>query len=259
MPSARYWRVVAFDTVGLADLALSEFALYEAGVRVDSAGMLTASIAPSSGNASDLSDGSNAAVVRWPRTSYATGGFALTFDLGSAKSVDEIRIGSGSLQSEFVCKFDLQWSTTGITWSTAAGPALGVIWPGANSTATISGDLSLLSALSAMFSFDGANGSTTLADKSAWAKPMTVSGGMQISTARSKFGGSSLLVDGSSGIATTPISNAIRKSMSLMGDFTIHFWAWKSADGGFANDTVCGAYPVGSGVGWMVLLSATYN
>jgi hypothetical protein len=69
---------------------------------------------------------------------------------------------------------------------------------------------------------DGTNGSTTIVDSSSSSKTVTAVGDAQISTAQSKFGGSSIYFDGSGDYLTIPPS----ANMSLgTADFTIELWA----------------------------------
>ena len=69
---------------------------------------------------------------------------------------------------------------------------------------------------------DGANGSTTIVDSSPSPKTVTAFGDAQISTAQSKFGGSSLAFDGT-GDYLQVIDDSIRLGSS---DFTIEFWVY---------------------------------
>lgn len=75
--------------------------------------------------------------------------------------------------------------------------------------------------------FDGADGSTTFTDEKgvAW----TASGNAQIDTADSKFGGSSLLLDGVNDMITA-VSNAIWAFGT--GDWTVECWVKRSNAGG---------------------------
>jgi hypothetical protein len=79
---------------------------------------------------------------------------------------------------------------------------------------------------------DGANGSTTIVDSSPSPKTVTAFGNAQISTAQSKFGGSSLLcgAGASAGYFTTPLTSDFQFGT---GDFTFEAWLYPTATGGF--------------------------
>ena len=68
--------------------------------------------------------------------------------------------------------------------------------------------------------FDGTNGATTTSDLSNTNATVTFNGTAQISTAQSKFGGSSLLLDGDSDYLTIAASS----NLSFDADFTIECW-----------------------------------
>jgi hypothetical protein len=68
---------------------------------------------------------------------------------------------------------------------------------------------------------DGTNGSTTIIDSSPSPKAITVVGDAQISTAQSKFGGSSIYFDGTGDYLTITDSNAFQFGT---GDYTIELW-----------------------------------
>ena len=68
---------------------------------------------------------------------------------------------------------------------------------------------------------NGANGSTKFFDDSQNHKVMTAVGNAQISTTRSKFGGSSIKLDGTGDYASTPNSDDFTFGT---GDFSIAFW-----------------------------------
>ena len=78
---------------------------------------------------------------------------------------------------------------------------------------------------SLLMHFSGSNGSTTFIDNSPRTKTFTVNGNSQISTAQSKFGSSSLLLDGTGDYLSSP-SNADYAFGT--GDFTIECWAYRS-------------------------------
>ncbi len=217
MSAARYWRFSGFDTYGGADLAMSEFALYEAGVRVDTGAMLTATFAPTTGSIAALSDGNNTATCGWSVLRYGSPGFALIYDLGSSKLVDELRIGAGSSKGGFPVWLLVQTSSDGVVWGDGL-PLRGIEWPGASTNAVLTGDMSLGASLGLLLKFKGPNNSTLITDLSASAKSVTVNGGAKISTAQSQSGGSSLVLNGS----TDYLSIAASDSFAFgTGDFTI--------------------------------------
>ena len=78
---------------------------------------------------------------------------------------------------------------------------------------------------------DGSNGSTTIVDSAGLHSPTAV-GNAQISTAQSKFGGSSLLLDGTGDYITTPNSADFLFGAS---DFTIDCWLRPTALGTAAS------------------------
>ena len=80
--------------------------------------------------------------------------------------------------------------------------------------------------------FDGSNSATTTNDESNSTHSVTFAGGAQISTAESKFGGSSLYLNGDSGTKLT-ISQSSDFDFGT-GDFTIEFWIKTSTSN---NDT----------------------
>ena len=76
--------------------------------------------------------------------------------------------------------------------------------------------------ISLLIQGDGTNGSTNIVDSSYNTKTITVNGDAQISTAQSKFGGSSLYFDGARDYLTVSSSSDFGFGT---GDFTIEFWA----------------------------------
>jgi hypothetical protein len=81
--------------------------------------------------------------------------------------------------------------------------------------------------VSLLLHMDGSNGSTTFTDSSSNALTVTPSGDAQISTAQSKFGGSSLLLDGSGDYITTSASSALALGT---GDFTVEFFVYRTSN-----------------------------
>ena len=70
---------------------------------------------------------------------------------------------------------------------------------------------------------DGANGSTTIVDSSPSPKTVTAFGDAQISTAQSKFGGSSIAFDGTGDYLTIPPSAEFEFGTD---PFTVEFWIY---------------------------------
>ena len=104
---------------------------------------------------------------------------------------------------------------------------------------------------------DGTNGSTTIIDSSPSPKTVTTVGNAQISTAQSKFGGSSIFIDGGTvgpdDYLTTPVSSAY----AFDGDFTLEAWIWKAADGRTSVDTIFSTVSSGASQGLFWEISAT--
>ena len=88
-------------------------------------------------------------------------------------------------------------------------------------TGTTVGDV-YLPKVKLLLPFDGSNAATTTNDESNSTHSVTFAGGAQISTAESKFGGSSLYLNGDSGTKLT-ISQSSDFDFGT-GDFTIEFW-----------------------------------
>jgi hypothetical protein len=80
--------------------------------------------------------------------------------------------------------------------------------------------------------FDGANGATTTSDLSDSNISVTFNGNAQLSTAQSKFGGSSLYLDGGT---SSGVSIASNSGLSLSGDFTIEMWIKTSTTSSDSN------------------------
>lgn len=91
-----------------------------------------------------------------------------------------------------------------------------LVWPPPTETDPYFNNVSLL------LHMDGSNGSTTFTDSSSNALAVTPTGDAQISTAQSKFGGSSALFDGSGDYLTT---SSTELSFGV-GDFTIEGWMY---------------------------------
>jgi hypothetical protein len=92
---------------------------------------------------------------------------------------------------------------------------------------------------------DGANGSTAITDSSGSPKTVTAVGNAQISTAQSKFGGTSILFDGVNDYATVSTSSAFTFGT---GDFTVEAWVRESARSGYPTALEIGNHQNNTGV-----------
>ena len=109
---------------------------------------------------------------------------------------------------------------------------------------------------SLLMHFNGTNGSTTMTDSSKNNASVTATNGAAISTVQSKFGGSSVLFDGTNDYLTSANNSAFDLSS---GDFTIEFWfntntLTPSGGGaaGYANILGKQNWNGSSGAGWGV-------
>jgi hypothetical protein len=83
----------------------------------------------------------------------------------------------------------------------------------------------LFSSVTLLLHCDGADGGTTFTDSSAYAQAATRIGSAQTSTAQSKFGGASLLLNGTTDYLRFPSSD----NFYFSGDFTVEAWIRLSA------------------------------
>lgn len=93
-------------------------------------------------------------------------------------------------------------------------------------TSYIGGNPNIKNSLPMVLKFEGANGSTTIVDSGESARALTVSGNAQISTARFKFGSSSLLLDGTGDFITHAAPNCFEPIKSIA---TISGWFYMQA------------------------------
>jgi hypothetical protein len=91
-----------------------------------------------------------------------------------------------------------------------------------------------------LMSANGADGSTTIIDSSILNNTMTATNGATISTAQSKFGGSSLFLDGTNDFVSIVDSN----NWSFTGQFTIEAWVYFLDSG--QTDFIIGQWPGGT-------------
>jgi len=91
---------------------------------------------------------------------------------------------------------------------------------------------------SLLMHFNGTNGSTTMTDNSKNNFAVTVVGNAQLSTVQSKFGGSSLLLDGTGDYLTLPSNSQFAFGT---GNFTIECWIYFAAGSSYREIFSCRA------------------
>ena len=108
----------------------------------------------------------------------------------------------------------------------------------------------------ALLPFDGTNGATSTTDLSERGNTVTFGGDAEISTAQSKFGGSSLSLDGNGDYVDLPQAT----NQLVSQDFTIEFWFRINSGAGSETVGLFGSYyTTPSGKGWIMATSATYT
>jgi hypothetical protein len=133
-------------------------------------------------------------------------------------------------------------------------------------TEKVTQDLYLYTNTVLLLKGDGTNGSTTILDSSKVAgspKTITANGNAQISTAQSKFGGSSIAFDGTGDFLTTPNSSAWDFGSS---DLTIEAWVYIAANSTPDQDgnraaSICNTWAATTGIiaptGWTFTIGGT--
>lgn len=221
MSAARYWRAVGLQSVGGGALELSALHLYLGGVRVDAAAILTSTFAPAGGSLAALQDDDTATTARWLDVSAP--GFALVWDFGAGtvQDVGTVRLGSGATYAEWPETLTLQYSSDGVVWATLRSvPAFS--WPGVGTMQDVPEDGDKhIGAVSLLLRMDGADGSTLFADGSSFPKTISAAGNAKVSTAQSKWGGASLLLNGSGDYL---VAQANLDFVFGTGDFTVELW-----------------------------------
>lgn len=252
MAAARYWRLVSIETYGYkSDLQLSEIALYENGVRVDSSATLTSTFAPSSGALANLSDAATGTVTTFAEVDIAKPSFALVWDFGSAVSISSIAFGAGASHSPFVHSAVVQYSSDGASWT--GFYVEGAVYPGASTLgtkiyfdmpATLPTDPFEANVILRM-RFDNAS----FADTSPSPKTITLVNG-SLNTSFKKWG--------DAGFYAGPIGAQVSDPGAFAfgtGDFTIEFWFYTIySEGQQTYPIACARNDAGGSSGWFITL-----
>lgn len=232
MPAARYWRIVGVEAYAGGDLELSELHLYGSEGRLDAAAPLVSSIPPKTGTLGALQDGDVNTFCRFSGAAVRAAGFAITWDFGAGQEVDAIgvRIAAADDSDAFMASCTLQFSHDARTWERLVGFNR-YAYHGAREFVNIPtlGDLDF-DYVSLLLPMEGVEGSTSFIDRSPVSKTVSVFGNAKISTLQSKFGTSSLLLDGAgSYLALTGAPEFVFRT----GDFTVEFFL-RTTDSNFA-------------------------
>lgn len=250
MAAHRYWRAVGLEACGAGDLELSAFHLLAAGIRVDAPATLTSNAAPDvSGALEDLQDDVLTTAPRWSAQAVKT--LILQWDFGvSPVGIDDIRL-AGDNEARFLLIVKLQWSDDNAAWTDSL-IIQGVKYPGSGvKTLSDSGGDADYSKVALLLHGDGANEAAVITDSSASPMALTVAGSARTSTTKSKFGGSSIRVDGVSGHLYTQNVSKLRLSSV---DFTIE--TWLNVDG-LNVMQICGQRSDIGGYGWGLFAHST--
>jgi hypothetical protein len=155
-------------------------------------------------------------------SSYAvTASFALNASGGG---------GGGSVQTGSIAKQTILYNVTSGSQNVITGLNLssnkwGVDIKEEWDAKSITGGDQYYPSCSLLMHLNGTNGSTTFIDNSPVTKSFTVNGNSQISTAQSKFGGTSAYFDGTGDYLSTNSSNDFAFGT---GDFTVECWIYSS-------------------------------
>lgn len=242
MASARYWKLAAIEvwTPGSA-LTLSDALLYESGVA--QSGSVTCSVTPSSGALSNLSDADTGTSVSFSARDSFAPGFAITWDLGSAKDITKVGL-RGPVKDNFPVRFELSYSTDGTTW-VVYGKTFQSKWTDA----------------STYYELDVANGNAAVSntvvhmhcdssaqDTGSASLSMNLVGSVTAIRDNTAFGGGSLLFNTAAqggSIDNWLYSNSSVSSLSLTGEFTLYLrvcpFGYSGQWGCFLLDTQNGA------------------
>lgn len=135
MAANRYWRAVCLVPYGMDGLALSEFHLLLAGVRVDAPATLTASTLPTEGAVGNIKDDALGTSARWAQADLST--LVLQWDFGGAPTdVSDIQL-AGDSDTRFLLSVGIQGSSDALEWVEAL-TRTGIAWPGPGAKTSLS-------------------------------------------------------------------------------------------------------------------------
>jgi hypothetical protein len=229
----RYWRLVNVDTASVSgNFDISEVQLFD-GASQQTVTTTTCSNVPTGGSLANLTNGNLTNGAAWNYATVESFGFFLMFDMGSAVTVDGIKIGSMAISGNFPITADMQYSDDGIKWFWAGYFTTGA-YPGAN-TLTATYNFTARPAEPVMSSgtlvmellMEGADNSTTFTDTGPDVLTVTPTGNAKINTSSSAIDTSWATLDGTGDQLNVTISPAI----NIRTD-TYTWSAWVRVNGG---------------------------
>ena len=176
-------------------------------------------------------------------SSFTAGKYLTVNSAGTAiEMTNSIQSGFATSDQELFTELTLTGATTGIVQNASgtisnldlADNKWNVSIVEETDTQVVTGDTGWAS-VSLLLPLDGSNAATSTTDESDTGHTVTFVGTAQLSTAQSKFGSSSLLLDGNSDYLTLPASSDFNFGT---GDFTIE--AWIRRDGTANDETIWG-------------------
>lgn len=244
MAAHQYWRLTGFLTDSNV-LELSQAHLYDGTTLIALAPTFT--VPPDTGTA--FPD-----VLHWNDCTMS--GFALVWNLSTPVASPNLRLGAGSSAANFPKELYCQYSDDGKFWSTNNSP-VNILFPGAGTLTpagqvAVPGDL-VLSSVSYLLSFDGANESTTLPNLAPSGITVVMLGSSKLVTSLKRFGSASAyFASSASWIAADgggPVGNAATIAASVFGtgDYCMEYSVYPSDTG---TSRVIASNRVQGGYGW---------
>lgn len=235
--AARYWKLAGLSARGGGNLELAEIALMNGAARIDTGATASVSITPVAGSLANLAD-STSAGAQWDVSAVSSSGFAIQWDFGSAVDVTSVVFTAAAFAATFVYAAELYSSTDGVQWVQVFAYE-GFTYPGNGALLTVPvspvGDPNW-NKVSLMLHMNGANGATVIQDSSLYNRAGVNAGSPSLSNAQSKFGGTSLLLNGTNSLVSV-------EHPGMSADFTCEAWVYFPA----APGTNCAILSIG---GW---------
>ena len=234
--ASRFWRVINLSAYAGGLLTLSALHLYDASGRVDAQATISTSAPILAGAIADLQSASLQSVVT---LNSVTPGAAVIWDFGAqAKSVVQLRVGSGTEQDSFLDVCTLQWSDDAMLWTTVSEMGR-FAWPGPLALTKDLGELDpSFDKVSLLLKMEGDDGKSKFSDSSTLGNLVTAQN-VTTRSARKKFGVSSGYFPGASKLSV-PFSAVLR----LKDSYCVECWVYPETISGWRNVFTINESPV---------------